>query len=121
MKNTILAIAFCFSTINAFAQTVFDGNWIDINSNHIITIESNEYRVDKVWNNNPLFDINVEEQLIKTKKYKLITRLFDEINRHTIKKTYTFINKNTLLCRFKNNSIDKKITYVRQPKTIINN
>ena len=121
MKNIILAIAFCFSAICTFAQTVFDGNWINNYSNHIITIKSDKYLVNEVWNKNLLLNIYMEEQIIKTKKYKLTTRLFDEINKCTVKKTYTFINKNTLLCRFKNNSIDKKITYVRQPKTIINN
>ena len=79
MKNIILAIAFCFSSICAFAQKQFDGAWISDESNYITTIVSGEYGVYSVTNFNPWTGDTIKEKIISCKKRKFIIQFITNI------------------------------------------
>ncbi len=112
MKNIILAIAFCFSTISAFAQKQFEGAWISDESNYITTIVSGEYGVYSVTNFNPWTGDTIKEKIISRKKNKFTTRLFNKSNGYSVTVEYKMKHKDTLVCKFEGD-LNKKITHVR--------
>ena len=112
MKNIILAIAFCFSSICIFAQEQFQGAWISNESNYITTINAGKFGVSSVTNFNPWTGKIIKEKIISRKKNKFTTELFNESNGYFVTVEYKMKHKDTLICKFKGD-LNKKITHVR--------
>lgn len=112
MKNIILAIAFCFSSMCAFAQNQFKGAWVSDESNYITNINANYFGVSSVTNFNPLTGKIIKEKITSHGKNKFTTELFNESNGYSVTIEYKMKHKDTLICKFKGD-LNKKITHVR--------
>ena len=112
MKNTIFAIAFCFSSAFIYAQESFEGSWVTPTSKYITVIYEGEYGVRDIKNINTVNDVTIEEKIIKKNKNTFVTRVFNKNNGYTVTVKYKLKNKNTIICKFKGD-INTTLLYKR--------
>ena len=99
MKNTILAIAFCFSSINSFAQKQFSGLWVSEESSYVSAIIASEYAVLKVINISFSEDSVIEEEIISQTDDEFLTKIYNETNGYEAFIEYS-LSEDTLICKY---------------------
>jgi len=112
MKNIILAIAFCFSSMCAFAQKSFEGSWVTPTSKYVTVIYEGQYGVRDIKNINTVSEAAIEETIIKKNKNTFVTRVFNRNNGYTVTVKYKLKNENTIICKFKGD-INTTLVYKR--------
>ena len=99
MKNIILAIAFCFSTLNTFAQKQFEGMWVSKESTFVNTIITSDYAILKVINFSFFEGKVIEEEILFQTKNEFKTKIYNEENGYKAIVVYKIIN-DKLICEY---------------------
>lgn len=99
MKNTILAIAFCFSAISAFAQRQFEGMWVCKESTYVNTIVASDYAILKVVNFSFAEHAVLEEEVVSQTDNEFKTRIYNKENGYEAFVKYS-LSKDTLICKY---------------------
>lgn len=99
MKNIILAIAFCFSTFNTFAQKQFEGMWVSEESTFVNTIITSDYAILKVINFSFFEEKVIEEEILFQTKNEFKTKIYNEKNGYKVIVVYKIIN-DKLICEY---------------------
>ena len=99
MKNIILAIAFCFSTLNTFAQKQFEGMWVSKESTFVNKIITSDYAILKVINFSFFEGKVIEEEILFQTKNEFKTKIYNEENGYKAIVVYKIIN-DKLICEY---------------------
>lgn len=99
MKNIILAIAFCFSVLNTFAQKQFEGMWVSEESTFVNTIITSDYAILKVINFSFFEEKVIEEEILFQTKNEFKTKIYNEENGYKAIVVYKIID-NKLICEY---------------------
>lgn len=99
MKNIILAIAFCFSTFNTFAQKQFEGMWVSEESTFVNTIITSDYAILKVINFSFFEGKVIEEKILFQTKNEFKTKIYNEENGYKAIVVYKIID-DKLICEY---------------------
>jgi hypothetical protein len=99
MKNTIFAIAFCFSTFNTFAQKQFEGMWVSEESTFVNTIITSDYAILKVINFSFFEKKVIEEEILFQTKNEFKTKIYNEENGYKAIVVYKIID-DELICEY---------------------
>ena len=99
MKNTILAIAFCFGTFNTFAQKQFEGMWVSEESTFVNTIITSDYAILKVINFSFFEEKVIEEEILFQTKNEFKTKIYNEENGYKAIVIYKIID-DKLICEY---------------------
>lgn len=99
MKNIILAIAFCFSALNTFAQKQFEGMWVSEESTFVNTIITSDYAILKVINFSFFEGKVIEEKILFQTKNEFKTKIYNEENGYKAIVVYKIID-DKLICEY---------------------
>jgi hypothetical protein len=99
MKNIILAIAFCFSVFNTFAQKQFEGMWVSEESTFVNTIITSDYAILKVINFSFFEEKVIEEKILFQTKNEFKTEIYNEENGYKAIVIYKIID-DKLICEY---------------------
>lgn len=99
MKNIILAIAFCFSVLNTFAQKQFEGMWVSEESTFVNTIITSDYAILKVINFSFFEEKVIEEEILFQTKNEFKTKIYNEENGYEAIVVYKIID-DKLICEY---------------------